>query len=164
MKSENIYEILKTISPPANFTAINFGCRVNAAETNQICQLFLNFGFVSSSKNPKIILINTCAITKKGESESIRKVKSLSQKFPKSSIFVTGCVSSKKITSFPNVYFFNNFSKQKILKKTCSYTPKIKDKFSKTKKIWQGGTSRNKKGRYASRRRGFNKHRKINTI
>ncbi len=115
---------------PATFTSINLGCRVNAAETNQLSQTLLNHGFAPSSKNPKIILINTCAVTKKGEGESIRKVKYYSQKYPRSHVLVTGCISSDKLKNIKNVYFFNDSEKQKILTKNCSYTPKIRDKFS----------------------------------
>jgi len=115
---------------PATFTSINLGCRVNAAETNQLSQTLLNHGFAPSSKNPKIILINTCAVTKKGEGESIRKVKFYSKKYPRSHILVTGCISPQKLKNIKNIYFFNNSEKQKILTKNCSYTPKIRDKFS----------------------------------
>jgi len=53
------------------FLSVNFGCRVNSAETNQWSQTLINQGFSPTKINPDIILINTCSITKKGEKESV---------------------------------------------------------------------------------------------
>ena len=125
------------------FLAINFGCRVNSAETNLWSQILIDQGYtpfcvdvlqnVSTQQTPSVILINTCSITKKGEKESINKVKTLHQKYPQAKIFVTGCADFKKITNLKNIFIHSNIDKEKILKKlNSSYTPKIKDKFSHT--------------------------------
>jgi len=56
------------MNSPKTFLSINFGCRVNMAETNQWSQTLIDQGLIpSKEKSPDIILINTCAITKKGE-------------------------------------------------------------------------------------------------
>jgi len=120
------------------FLAINFGCRVNAAETNQWSQILINQGFVPASTYdlPSIILLNTCSITKKGEKESINKVKFLHEKYPKSKIIVTGCADFKKIKNLKNITIYQNKEKEKILKKHFSfYTHQIKDKFSHTNRF-----------------------------
>ncbi len=120
------------------FLAISFGCRVNAAETNLWSQTLINQGLTPAMANtrPSIVLINTCAITKKGEKESINKVKTLHQKYPKAKIFVTGCANFSKIKNLNNILIFTNQEKEKLLKKLNSfYTPKIKDKFSHTKRF-----------------------------
>jgi len=112
------------------FLSVNFGCRVNSAETNQWSQNLINQGFSPTKINPDIILINTCSITKKGEKESINKVKSLHQKYPDAKIYVTGCASLEKIKNLPNILIN---PKEELLKTlNSSYTPKIKDKFSHT--------------------------------
>ena len=112
------------------FLSINFGCRVNMAETNQWSQTLVDQGFIPTKTNPDIILINTCSITKKGEKESLGKVKNLSQKYPTSQIYVTGCANLEKIKNIPNVSIYK---KEDLLKNLNSfYTPKIKDKFSHT--------------------------------
>ena len=124
--------ILKT------FLAINFGCRVNSAETNLWSQILIDQGFIPATTHdyPSIILINTCAITKKGEKESINKVKTLHQKYPKTNIIVSGCAEFKKIKNLKNITIYSNQDKEKILKKLkSSYTPKIKDKFSNTNRF-----------------------------
>jgi len=115
------------------FLSINFGCRTNAAETNQWSQTFINQGFTPNNKNPDLIFINTCAITKKGEKESINKIKFLNQQYPKAEIYVTGCANFDKIKNLSNVTVFKNDQKEKNLKKLKSfYSPKIGDKFSHT--------------------------------
>jgi len=112
------------------FLSINFGCRVNSAESNQWSQTLVNQGFSPTKINPDIILINTCSVTKKGEKESLNKVKNLHKKYPQAKIYVTGCANLEKIKNLPNI-FIN--PKEELLKKlNSSYTPKIKDKFSNT--------------------------------
>jgi threonylcarbamoyladenosine tRNA methylthiotransferase MtaB len=125
-------------SIPKTFLSFSFGCRVNAAETNQWSQIVLDQGFLPATNQdkPSIILINTCSITKKGEKESLNKVKLLSQKYPKAKIYVTGCADFTKIKNLKNISFFTNQDKEKLLKNLNSlYSPKIKDKFSRTKRF-----------------------------
>lgn len=121
-----------------NFLSSSFGCRVNAAETNQWSQILLDQGFLPATNQdkPSIILINTCSITKKGEKESLNKVKFLSQKYPKAKIYVTGCADFTKIKNLKNISLFTNQDKEKLLENLNSlYSPKVKDKFSRTKRF-----------------------------
>ncbi len=118
---------------PKTFLSVNFGCRVNSAETNQWSQILVNQGYIPTISNPNIILINTCSVTKKGEKESLNKVKNLHQKYPKAKIYVTGCANFEKIKDIPNIFVYLNQQKEDLLKNlNSSYTPKIKDKFSHT--------------------------------
>ena len=115
------------------FLSVNFGCRVNSAETNQWSQALIDQGYNPSKDNPDIILVNTCSITKKGEVESLGKVRSLHQEYPHAKIFVTGCANLDKVKNLSNISIFRNDQKEKILSGLkSSYTPKIKDKFSHT--------------------------------
>ena len=115
------------------FLSVNFGCRVNSAETNQWSQTLINQGFLPTTSNPDLIIINTCSITKKGDLESLGKVRSLHQKYPKSKIYVTGCANLEKIKNIPNIFIYQNNQKEELLKDLKSYyTPQIKDKFSHT--------------------------------
>ena len=129
------------MNSPKTFLSINFGCRVNMAETNQWSQVLINQNFIpyrrdvacNVSTSPSIILINTCAITKKGEKESINKVKSLHQKYPDSQIYVTGCANFDKVKDLSNIIVYKNDQKEELLNHLkSSYTPKIRDKFSHT--------------------------------
>ena len=133
MTLDKFYSIISSVkSTPRHFLAINFGCRVNAAETNQLSQIFIDQGFIPATP-PAIILINTCSITQKGEKESLGKVRQLHRLYPKAIIFVTGCAHLNKITDIPNTFIFKNKFKERLLKDlNCAYTPQIKDKFSHT--------------------------------
>jgi len=114
------------------FLSLFFGCRVNAAESNQISQILLNLDLhqinESSQKPADLIIINTCSITQKGQNESLRKIKSLKKHYPKATIVVTGCAS---IPDNLDVLFLPNDQKSKLLKKTDFYSPKVKDRLTK---------------------------------
>ena len=122
------------------FLAINFGCRVNAAETNQWSQTLINQGLNPFSRDvacnvstPSVIFINTCAITKKGEKESINKIKLLRKLYPKAQIYISGCANFDKIKNLKNITIFTNDEKERILTPlNSSYTSTIDDKFSHT--------------------------------
>jgi threonylcarbamoyladenosine tRNA methylthiotransferase MtaB len=112
------------------FLAINFGCRVNAAETNQWCQTLIKKGYRPSATNdlPSVIFINTCAITKKGEQESLSKIRILQRQFPKAKIIVSGCADYSKLSKINTV---SNENKENKLNKLYSYySPKIGDKYT----------------------------------
>lgn len=118
------------------FLTVNFGCRVNAAETNLWSQTLIDQGFIPSTKSPSIVFVNTCAITKKGEKESINKIKILRKFYPKAKIYVSGCASFDKIKNFKNITIITNDQKETVLSSLKStYTPKINDKFSHTKRF-----------------------------
>lgn len=132
---EKLIEITKNCRR-RTFLAINFGCRVNAAETNQLSQLLINQGFKPTDKNPGIIIVNTCAITKKGEKESLQKIRSLKRLWPKSTVITTGCADLSSFSNEKDIFVLKNKDKQKILEESKGeYSSKIKDKFSASKKF-----------------------------
>lgn len=130
-------KIINSIDGEKTFLSVNFGCRVNAAETNQLSQILIDNSFKPVKNNsPSIIIINTCSITKKGDIESLSRVRILQRDNPDSIIFVTGCANLKKLENLKNIYVFDNKEKEKILTNhKSSYTPKIKDKFSHTNRF-----------------------------
>jgi threonylcarbamoyladenosine tRNA methylthiotransferase MtaB len=111
------------------FKSINFGCRVNAAETNQLSQQLIDQNYTIDNINPDVVIVNTCAITKKGEYESISKIKKLIADNPKIKIIATGCANLDKLKGLKNVTILKNIDKDKII---TSYSPEISDKFSHT--------------------------------
>lgn len=118
------------------FKVFNFGCRVNSAEINQLSQLMLGLGLTPSPESADIILINTCSITKKGEVESLSKVRTLNQENPKTLIIATGCANLKKIGINSQIITFDNQTKEKLLSELNSvYTHDVNDKFSKSNRF-----------------------------
>ena len=125
------------------FHSINFGCRVNAAELNQLSQFLVDLGLSPDTDKPDIYLINTCAITKKGEYESIHQIKKLATDFPESMVIATGCANLNKLVTIKNVVLLENNFKDQLKK---SYSPQIADKFSHTHRYLlkvQSGCSQN---------------------
>jgi len=140
----NIKSILNTCHPKT-FLAVNFGCRVNAAETNLFSQLLIKNGFSpllvkGGDQGVGLIIINTCSITAKANIESLGKIRSFCSQFPNSQIIVTGCACPatagadiSNLKNFKNIIFLTNSEKELLLKPLhSSYTHKIKDKFSHT--------------------------------
>jgi threonylcarbamoyladenosine tRNA methylthiotransferase MtaB len=135
MNFKQFKEILDSISNSKYFLSVSFGCRVNSAETNQLSQILVDHSFVpSNSKNkPTLIIVNTCSITKKGEIESLSRVRILQKTYPEAKVIITGCANLQKLADLKNVYILTNSDKEKILSSHLSgYSYQIKDKFSHT--------------------------------
>ncbi|MBU1117350.1 MiaB/RimO family radical SAM methylthiotransferase [Patescibacteria group bacterium] len=121
------------------FAVYNFGCRVNAAETNQFAQSLIDNNFVplpqegSKGVSPDLIFINTCSITKKANIESLGLIRRLQKNHPTAKIIVSGCANLKNLTNLDNISLLTNQQKEdKLIDLNCAYTHKIKDKFSHT--------------------------------
>ncbi|RLC35318.1 hypothetical protein DRH14_01220 [Candidatus Shapirobacteria bacterium] len=119
-----IQTILSSKSKPT-FFAYNFGCRVNASETNHLSQIFLDYSFRTHNSSdlqpPDVVLVNTCAITNKGEKESLRLVNSIHRRYPHSHIIATGCANLKNLKPNPQIHALSNLNKSMILDSTNNY-------------------------------------------
>lgn len=73
------------------FYSYTFGCRVNQAETEEIDRQLALAGWLNSEANPRLIIINTCAVTQKAEREARQLIYQLRKKHPKAKIIITGC-------------------------------------------------------------------------
>lgn len=134
MPSNKLTKICQHITNKT-FISIFFGCRVNAAESNQLSQLIIDQGFTPlnhlTNQLPGLVLINTCSITQKGENESLRKINSLIKQFSQSTFIITGCVDHQKIPPSKNIIFLSNKTKRQILEKLNPiYTHQIIDRLS----------------------------------
>ena len=134
MKTNKLIDTCKRIENK-NFMSFFFGCRVNAAESNQLSQIIINQAFkpldTHSPQIPGLIIINTCSITQKGENESLRKIRSVAKQFPQAKIIITGCANIDNIKPSKNIIFLSNPQKREILKNfTKAYTHKVGDRLS----------------------------------
>ncbi|MFA5894433.1 MAG: radical SAM protein [Candidatus Shapirobacteria bacterium] len=117
------------------FATINFGCRANASESNQLSQILVDLGLSPDTDKPDVYLVNTCAITKKGEYESIYQIKKIIKDDPEAIVLATGCAHLEKVDHIPRVYTFDNTQKETILKENFGkYSSDVLDKFSHTKR------------------------------
>ncbi|HBP51312.1 MAG: MiaB-like protein tRNA modifying enzyme [Candidatus Shapirobacteria bacterium GW2011_GWE1_38_10] len=122
------------------FAVYNFGCRVNAAETNQFSQKLINEGYTPMAKEGQerldTIFINTCSVTKKANIESVGLIRRLHKKYPDTKIIVSGCANLKEIKDLSNITVLSNSEKEiKLQDLNCEYTRKIADKFSHTNRF-----------------------------
>ncbi len=106
------------------FLTQTLGCRVNQAETKQIADKLVSWGYQPCQKqqSPQVIILNTCVITQKGERESVKTIRQAKKQYPDSFLIVTGCAVNlwlnitKKELLPPADLFINNEEKAKIAK------------------------------------------------
>lgn len=126
-------KLLSLFRACSTFSVINFGCRVNAAESNIISQYFLNLGLSPRAISPDLFFINTCAVTQKGEYESRANIKHLRNSNPHSLIVTSGCADLSPLD--PVHVHLSNTEKEDLLEALhSSYTPAVSDKFSKSRR------------------------------
>ncbi len=119
-----------------SFLIQTFGCRVNQAESKKIQEELINKGFTPfDTKNktaPDLIILNTCAVTKKAEHEARQAINHLKKEFPQSFLVATGCTveaQEKLGISLPAAdLFIGNQDKEKIPKIIASYFPLLPKK------------------------------------
>ena len=75
------------------FTTYNLGCKVNAYELSALSSLLIKEGFIEDSKNPGVVLINTCSVTATADQKSRQHIRKMQKLFPNAVIAVMGCYS-----------------------------------------------------------------------
>ena len=73
------------------FYIYSLGCKVNSYECASISSKLLEEGFTYDSKNPDIIIINTCSVTHVADQKSRQHIRKFRNKYPSSIIVVMGC-------------------------------------------------------------------------
>ncbi len=81
------------------------GCKVNQAEAAAMARVLENRGYQvdSDTRDPDLVVVNTCCVTAKAEGKSRRTVGRLAQKFPNATIVVTGCLAEVNPASLEGV-------------------------------------------------------------
>lgn len=75
------------------FDITTMGCKVNTYDTSLLEKQLLNHGFTQDSINPKVHVINSCAVTEKSSLETHKEVKKIKSKHSDAVVVVTGCVA-----------------------------------------------------------------------
>lgn len=79
---------------------INFGCRLNAYESEVIKD------FLTESTDNDLIVVNTCAVTNEAERQARQAVRKINRENPNKKIIVTGCaaqINPKQFSNMPGV-------------------------------------------------------------
>jgi threonylcarbamoyladenosine tRNA methylthiotransferase MtaB len=71
------------------------GCKVNQYDTQSIREDFLHSGFreINNGSKADIYVVNTCTVTQRADSESLKLVRRAKRENPKARIVVTGCLA-----------------------------------------------------------------------
>jgi len=73
------------------------GCKVNQYETQSIRERFIRQGFkeVVGTRPANVYLINSCTVTHKADTESLKFIRKARRENPKAKIIITGCLVEK---------------------------------------------------------------------
>ena len=93
-----------------NKTAVYYtlGCKLNFSETSTIGKILREAGVRTVRKGEKadICVVNTCSVTEMAEKKGRRLIRSLSTRYPETTIVVTGCYAQLKpeeVAALPGV-------------------------------------------------------------
>ncbi len=68
------------------------GCKVNQAESKQLAEQFVTYGYTITTEIPaEIIVINTCSVTQAAERKARNMIRRLKKKSPQALVYVIGC-------------------------------------------------------------------------
>lgn len=84
------------------------GCKLNFSETSTISTILEQKGISRSTGKeiPDICVVNTCSVTSNADKKGRQLIRSLSKKYPGTSIIVTGCyaqIKPQEVAKLPNV-------------------------------------------------------------
>ncbi len=127
------------------FAIKNFGCRTNLAEAMEWVETLSNFGYIYTS-NPdeaEILVLNSCVVTKKAESEVRRVINKIKRENPSKYVIVTGCLTDSIRSNNDFVVIENNMKGElplKIIEKfgICGDSRTVKIRARANLKIQEG--------------------------
>lgn len=83
-----------------SFEVVTFGCRLNSYESEVIRK------HAEDASLQNTVIINTCAVTKEAERQSLQLIRKLAREKPTTSVIVTGCaaqINAETFAKFSNV-------------------------------------------------------------
>jgi len=84
---------MRRVNPTIKFYTL--GCKVNQYETEKIREGLLTCGFkeVRDKKGADIYIVNTCTVTHRADSDSLKAIRKARRENPRAKVIVTGCLS-----------------------------------------------------------------------
>lgn len=73
------------------FLIIALGCKVSQYDAAVLKRSLLSSGFILASKNPDLVIVNTCSVTKNAITKDRHTIKKMQASFPKAKLVVMGC-------------------------------------------------------------------------
>ncbi len=120
-----------------SFSAYNFGCRLNQAELSSWIRDFEKRGihYKKESESSDFIIIHSCTLTKRADSEIRRLVRQIKRNFPEKKLVVAGCMIDKQKEFFFKEgadLILDNTEKKNLVEKVIEKF-KLKEGQAKTK-------------------------------
>jgi len=116
------------------FKIHTLGCKVNQYDSATLTSLLVNFGLFLSDKEPNLIIINSCSVTKNAILKARRLINVLKKNSPKAKIALIGC--------WPRIYKINDLDVDLI-----SVSKEYEDIIDDFKNIWPNFFSKNIQGK-----------------
>lgn len=87
---------------PLSFKIHTYGCKVNTYDSGLLQQRLNKSGF-SLADQPRVHILNTCAVTKEATREAVKTARRLKAKDPHALVVVTGCAAQVDTEEFAHV-------------------------------------------------------------
>lgn len=88
---------------PYSFRIQTYGCKVNTYDSGLLQSRLVKNGFSLATSNPRVHILNTCAVTKEATREAVKTARRLKAKDPHALIVVTGCAAQVDTDEFTHV-------------------------------------------------------------
>jgi threonylcarbamoyladenosine tRNA methylthiotransferase MtaB len=85
------------------FQVHTFGCKVNTYDTGLLQKNLQTNGFVYQEGDPRVHVLNTCAVTAEATKEAVRYIRRLKARDPFCTVVVTGCAAQVDTGAFENL-------------------------------------------------------------
>ncbi|WP_413287458.1 tRNA (N(6)-L-threonylcarbamoyladenosine(37)-C(2))-methylthiotransferase MtaB [Bdellovibrio sp. HCB337] len=92
-----------TVDNSMKFQVHTFGCKVNTYDTGLLQKNLQNNGFTYQNGDPRIHVLNTCAVTAEATKEAVRYIRRLKVRDPFCTVVVTGCAAQVDTGAFENL-------------------------------------------------------------
>lgn len=108
------------------FVIFALGCKVNQYDAAVLKKSLLAQGLELSDKEPDLVIINTCSVTKTAISKDKQMVKKLRAKFPRAKLVVMGCwpqTDNQANLENPDILFWGVGDDEGLIKKIVGLFP-----------------------------------------
>ncbi|MGZ3796989.1 MAG: tRNA (N(6)-L-threonylcarbamoyladenosine(37)-C(2))-methylthiotransferase MtaB [Pseudobdellovibrionaceae bacterium] len=92
-----------TLNNSIKFQVHTFGCKVNTYDTGLLQKNLQSNGFTYQQGDPRVHVLNTCAVTAEATKEAVRYIRRLKVRDPFCTVVVTGCAAQVDTGSFQNL-------------------------------------------------------------
>ena len=86
-----------------SFRIHTFGCKVNTYDSGLLQKRLSGGGFTLQRENPRVHILNSCAVTKEATREAVKTARRLKARDPHALVVVTGCAAQVDTEEFQHI-------------------------------------------------------------